>query len=193
MENGSPSDLRDEELVALCQGGERRAFESLVLRYMKKAYQIAFDFTRDGEEAKDLSQEAFLRAFSQIHRFDRRSSFYTWFYRILVNLCIDHHRHKSRIPWEHKNGGSQDHAEAETVADTSSTPDQEAIAGEVRRKLGTALGGLPKGQRTAFLLRNHHGLSIAEIAKVMQTTEGTVRVQLHRAVTALRQSLGEFA
>lgn len=191
MENGSPSDLRDEELVALCQGGQRHAFESLVLRYMKKAYQIAFDFTRDGEEAKDLSQEAFLRAFSQIKHFNGRSSFYTWFYRILVNLCIDHHRRRGRIPWEKNNGGRQNDTEVEALADTSSTPDQEAIAGEVKHKLGTALGALPKGQRTAFLLRNHHGLSVAEIAKVMQTTEGTVRVHLHRAVTSLRQSLAE--
>ena len=78
------------------------------------------------------------------------------------------------------------------MGDTSSTPDQEAIAGEVKRRLGTALGTLPGKQRTAFLLRNHHGLSITEIAKVMQTTEGTVRVHLHRAVAALRQSLAEL-
>ncbi len=193
MDYGSPSNVRDEELVALCQRGERRAFEGLVGRYMQRAYRIALDFTHDGDEAKDLSQEAFLRAFSQINHFDGRSAFYTWFYRILVNLCLDYHRRKARIPWERAKAKEEESAEAEEVPDPSSSADQEAIAGEVKRKLGTALGALPKQQRTAFVLRNHHGLSIHEIAKVMETTEGTVRVHLHRAVAALRQSLAELA
>jgi RNA polymerase sigma-70 factor (ECF subfamily) len=192
MENGSPSNLRDEDLVAMCQRGEHQAFETLVLRYMKRAYRIAFDFTHNGEDAKDLSQEAFLRAFLQIKHFNRKSTFYTWLYRIVVNLCLDHHRRKGRVPWERLDGKNQVHAEETEMADASSTPDQEAMAGEVKRKLGSALGTLPGNQRTAFLLRNHHGLSISEIAKVMETTEGTVRVHLHRAVTSLRQSLAEL-
>ena len=93
----SPPDPRDDDLVAMCHRGERQAFDVLVRRYMHRAYQIALDFTHDGEEAKDLSQEAFLRAFMQIKHFDRRSSFYTWFYRIVVNLCLDHHRRRGRF------------------------------------------------------------------------------------------------
>jgi RNA polymerase sigma-70 factor (ECF subfamily) len=69
----------DEELVALCQQGRRDCFEPLVCRYMQKAFHIAFGFTRDIETAKDLSQDAFLRAFARIKQFDGRSSFYTWF------------------------------------------------------------------------------------------------------------------
>lgn len=189
----SPPDPRDDDLVAMCHRGERQAFDVLVRRYMHRAYQIALDFTHDGEEAKDLSQEAFLRAFMQIKHFDRRSSFYTWFYRIVVNLCLDHHRRRGRFLRERLDGRNTEPAEEKEMAGAPSTPDQEAMAGEVRRRLGTALDGLPKNQRTAFLLRNHQGLSIPEIAKVMETTEGTVRVHLHRAVAALRQSLTEFA
>jgi len=177
----------------MCQRGERPAFDTLVRRYMQRAYQIAFNFTHDYEEAKDLSQEAFLRAFSQIRHFDRKSAFYTWFYRIIVNLCLDHHRGRKRLPWERLDGRNAESAEERETVGGLSTPDQEAMAGEVRRRLGTALDALPKNQRTAFLLRNHQGLSILEIAKVMETTEGTVRVHLHRAVVALRQSLTEFA
>ncbi|HET7394515.1 MAG TPA: sigma-70 family RNA polymerase sigma factor, partial [Candidatus Binatia bacterium] len=88
------------ELVALCQQGEGKFFEILVRRYMEKAFRIALDFTRDTEEAKDLSQEAFLRAFSRIKQFDGRSSFYTWFYRLVVNLCLDHTRRKGKVIWE---------------------------------------------------------------------------------------------
>jgi RNA polymerase sigma-70 factor, ECF subfamily len=78
------------------------------------------------------------------------------------------------------------------LTDTVSGPDQEAMAGETKRRVDLTLEAMPKKQKTAFLLRNHQGLSISDIAKVMKTTEGTVRVYLHRAVAALRQSLVEF-
>lgn len=185
-------DLRDEQLVALCQNGETQAFETLIRRYMQKAFRIALDFTHHPEEAKDLSQEAFLRAFSRIKQFDGRSSFYTWFYRVVVNICLDHNRRKGRIVWERLESDVDGVAERSEMADTSSLPDQEAMAGEAKRRMGQALEALPKKQRTVFLLRNHQGLSIADIAKVMKTTEGTVRVYLHRAVMALRQSLMEL-
>jgi RNA polymerase sigma-70 factor, ECF subfamily len=185
-------DLRDEQLVALCQNGEKQAFETLIRRYMQKAFRIALDFTHHPEEAKDLSQEAFLRAFSRIKQFDGRSSFYTWFYRVVVNICLDHNRRKGRIVWERLENETDGVAERSEMADTSSLPDQEAMAGETKRRVGQALEALPKKQRTVFLLRNHQGLSISDIAKVMKTTEGTVRVYLHRAVMALRQTLLEL-
>jgi RNA polymerase sigma-70 factor (ECF subfamily) len=184
--------LRDEELVALCQQGQGEYFEQLVRRYMEKAFHIAFDFTRDAETAKDLSQDAFLRAFSNIRQFDGRSSFYTWFYRIVVNLCLDHARRRGRVAWESLDALGETPGEQAQLADTSFLPEQEAIAGEAKRRANQTLETMPKKQRTAFLLRNHQGLSIADIAKVMKTTEGTVRVYLHRAVAALRQSLLEF-
>jgi RNA polymerase sigma-70 factor (ECF subfamily) len=162
-----------------------------VRRYMEKAFHIAFDFTRDAETAKDLSQDAFLRAFSNIRQFDGRSSFYTWFYRIVVNLCLDHARRSGRVAWESLDNLTEATGESPQLADTSFLPEQEAIAGEAKRRADQTLETMPKKQRTAFLLRNHQGLSIADIAKVMKTTEGTVRVYLHRAVAALRQSLLE--
>jgi len=184
--------FRDEELVALCQQGQGEYFDLLVRRYMEKAFHIAFDFTRNSETAKDLSQDAFLRAFSNIRQFDGRSSFYTWFYRIVVNLCLDHARRKGRVVWESLDSLNETPGEQRHLADTSFQPEQEAIAGEAKRRADKTLETMPKKQRTAFLLRNHQGLSIADIAKVMKTTEGTVRVYLHRAVAALRQSLVEF-
>ncbi|HYY25518.1 MAG TPA: sigma-70 family RNA polymerase sigma factor [Candidatus Udaeobacter sp.] len=183
---------RDEEIVALCQQGQGEAFELLVRRYMQKAFRIALDFTHDTEEAKDLSQEAFLRAFSRIKQFDGRSSFYTWFYRLVVNLCLDHTRRKGRVVWERLEKETDNALESAELIDNSSTPDEEAIAGEAKRRADLTLKTMPNKQRTAFLLRNHQGLSIPDIAKVMKTTEGTVRVYLHRAVAALRQSLVEF-
>ena len=185
----SPAEFGDEQLVTLAQKGERQAFEALVERYKQKAYRIAFHFTRDREEAKDLSQEAFLRAFTHLNGFDRRAGFYTWFYRILVNLCLDQRRRRGRVAWEPLDEEAASvGAEKEFTAATSS-PDREAMAKEVSNQVGAALETLPPKQRTAFLLRNHQDLSIREIAKVMRTAEGTVKVHLHRAVIALRQRL----
>jgi len=192
MNQTAQQDLRDEEIVALCQQGRGEVFEVLVRKYMEKAFRIAFDFTHDTEEAKDLSQEAFLRAFSRIKQFDGRSSFYTWFYRLVVNICLDHTRRKGRVIWERLDRETESGTEPAELADGSSLPDEEAIAGEAKRRADQTLEAMPNKQRTAFLLRNHQGLSIPDIAKVMKTTEGTVRVYLHRAVAALRQSLVEF-
>ena len=185
-------ELRDEELVALSQQGRRECFEVLVRRYMEKAFHIAFNFTRDTETAKDLSQDAFLRAYSNIKHFDGRSSFYTWFYRIVVNLCLDHARRHRKVAWESLDQMAGESGEQTQFADSAGAPDDYAVAGETQRRVDQTLETMPKKQRTAFLLRNHQGLSIADVAKVMKTTEGTVRVYLHRAVSALRQSLLEF-
>lgn len=183
----------DDELVALAQTGDRAAFEELVERHKQRAYRIAFDFSRDREEAKDLSQDAFLKAYMNIKRFDGRSSFYTWFYRILVNVCLDYKRRQQRTSAEEFNETVETQVDPSHAAAHSISPDQQAIAGQISRKVGVALQALPPKQRTAFILRNHQGLSIREIAEMMQTAEGTVKVHLHRAVTALRQNLAEFA
>jgi RNA polymerase sigma-70 factor (ECF subfamily) len=193
MATGRPAELGDEELVTLAQQGRRDAFEVLVERHGQKAYRIAFDFTRDREEAKDLSQDAFLQAFTHLQGFNKRSSFYTWFYRILVNLCLDHCRRRGRIAWESL---EEKHEKGNGLVETtrpSSTVDQQVMARELSRRLGDALQTLPAKQRTAFLLKNNEGLTISEIAKVMKAAEGTVKTHLHRAVMALKQSLGEFA
>ena len=184
----------DEELVALAQKGDRRAFEELVERHKQKAYHIAFDFARDREEAKDLSQDAFLKAFTNLKKFDGRSGFYTWFYRILVNVCLDYKRRQKRAPSdEFDETADESQMEPSHEPAKPRSPDQQVWAGQISRKVGEALEALPAKQRTAFILKNHQGLSIREIAEMMETAEGTVKVHLHRAVTALRQSLAEFA
>jgi RNA polymerase sigma-70 factor (ECF subfamily) len=190
----SPSVMpTDEELVKLARAGDVSAFESLAQRHQQKAYHIAFGFTRDREEAKDLSQDAFLKAFMSLKNFDGRSGFYTWFYRILVNVCLDHKRRRSRHVSEEFNEAVENQVEPSHPSASSMTPDKEAMATQLSRKVGLALEALPPKQRTAFILKNHRGLSVKEIADVMETAEGTVKVHLHRAVKALRNNLAEFA
>ena len=183
----------EEELVSLARSGDPKAFEELVERHKQKAYRIAFDFARDREEAKDLSQEAFLRAYTHLANFDGRSGFYTWFYRILVNVCLDYKRRKKRTSTEELNAAVENRMGPGHMSQHPPAPDQQVFAGQLSRRISAALEALPAKQRTAFILKNNQGLSIREIAAMMQTAEGTVKVHLHRAVTALRQSLAEFA
>lgn len=183
----------DEELVALAQQGDRRAFEELIERHKQKAYHIAFGFARDREEAKDLSQEAFLKAFSYLKNFDGRSSFYTWFYRIVVNVCLDYKRRAKRTSAGEFDENIESEMEPSHTPSRPLAPEQHVLAGQLSRKVDAALQKLPAKQRTAFILKNNQGLSIREIADMMETAEGTVKVHLHRAVTALRLSLAELA
>jgi len=188
MEPPAGPEFGDEELVLRAQRGERQAFEMLVEKYKRKAYRIAFAFIRDREEARDISQEAFLRAYTHLKTFDLRSTFYTWFYRILVNLCVDRKRRQAKWIMASLDDAPGDFRSSE-IADESSRPDHEAAARQMSAQIGKVLASLPAKQRTAFLLRNNEGLSISEIAKIMRTAEGTVKVHLHRAVVALRQKL----
>ena len=192
MTASQPEEFGDEELVTLAQKGERQAFEVLVERYKQRAYRIAFGFTRDREEAKDLSQDAFLHAFTHLNSFDKRASFYTWFYRVLVNLCLDHHRRKGKIPWESLDEKTERGNGLDKIATPSPSPDQQAIKEETSRRIGAALAELSPKQRAVFLLRNHEGLPIRQIADMMKAAEGTVKAHLHRAVMALKQSLAEL-
>ena len=192
MITSRPAEFGDDELVALAQQGQRQAFEALVERYKHKAYRIAFDFTRDREEAKDLSQEAFLNAFSHLKDFDRRAKFYTWFYRILVNLCIDYRRRKTKIRMESLDERMEQGKGTDGIADPAPSADRQAISRQMSERIGAALAALPAKQRATFLLKNHEGLSISEIAKVMKAAEGAVKSHLHRAVTALKQRLVEL-
>ena len=193
MEITRPVEPGDAQLVESAKAGDRKAFEVLVERYKQKAYRIAFHHTRDREEAKDLSQEAFVRAFTQLKSFDLRSSFYTWFYRILTNLCIDYQRKRRRIAWIPFKEKEDQLNSGQFTGSNSVSPDQQLSAQEMSRKVETALKQLPEKQRAAFILRNHEGLSIQEIANIMGSAEGTIKVHLHRAVMALRQTLAEFA
>jgi len=191
--NRSPSDNRgDEELVASAQQGDRRAFEELVERHKHRAYHIAFGFTRDREAAKDLSQDAFLKAFINLKNFDGRSSFYTWFYRIVVNVCLDHKRRYKRGSSSSFDETVESQIEPSHEPAKPRSPDQQVLARQIADQVEKALGALPARQRTAFVLKNNQGLSIKEIAELMDTAEGTVKVHLHRAVAALREQLVQF-
>lgn len=189
-------ELSDE---ALCQrvGAQRDedAFERLVERHQSRAYRLAWSILGDADEAKDLSQEAFLRVFERASSFDGRSKFSTWFHRILVNLCLDHRRR--RQSWLRRWLSAEAGASPDDVLERQAAPsDDDDPPARVERKqlmakAWQALGRLSPQQRAALVLQVEEGLSAKEIAGVLDCSEATVRVHLHRGVSALRKILTE--
>ena len=186
--------LEDGRLVMLAQDGDARAMEELVRRYQGKAFAIAYHLcSGERQEAEDLTQEAFLRAFRNLKKFKGQSTFYTWFYRILVNACLDSRRRRNRwrrliTPWVSRKQEGRAEIEVEDVEGDQDTL-RELNNRQLSRDIEGAMKALPEKQRVAFQLKVLHGMSISEIAGVMGAAEGTVKSHLFRATHSLRQAL----
>jgi RNA polymerase sigma-70 factor (ECF subfamily) len=184
-------ELADEELCAKVAQHDQQAFELLVERHQARAYRLACSILSNEADARDVSQDAFIRLYESAHRFDGRSRFSTWFYRVLVNLCIDHRR---RRKWWGKLlplAGPGDDPDEPGIDPPSADPqpDQAAIGRESAGQLGEALKRLSPNQRTAVLLQVQEGLSSREIAQVLNCSENTARVHIHRGLAALKKIL----
>ena len=197
-ESGSepdPVSLEDDRLVSFAQGGARWAMEELVRRYRNKAFATAYRLcSGERQDAEDFTQEAFLRAFRNLRKFRGNSTFYTWFYRILVNVCLDGKRRQNRwqkliSPW--LTWRRREDREAQDVQGHSDTI-KELSNRQISRDIDRAIKALPEKQRVAFQLKALQGMSIGEIAQVMGTAEGTVKSHLFRATHALRQALKDW-
>jgi RNA polymerase sigma-70 factor, ECF subfamily len=181
----------DEDLCQKVASGDAQAFELLVERHQARAYRLACSILGSESDARDVSQDAFIRLYESASRFDGRSRFSTWFYRVLVNLCIDH---KRRDRWWRKLvplSGPADDPDAPAIDPPSPEPGPEAAAmlGQSAHKLGHALRHLSPNQRIAVLLQAQEGLSSREIAEVLKCSENTARVHIHRGLTQLKKIL----
>ena len=194
--------LKDAELVARAQDGDQTAFETLVRQYQGKAYAIAYNMcSGDSEEARELTQEAFLRAYRSLKNFRGKSSFYTWFYRILVNTCFDSRRRRSRLEkifsfWRRDKHEkvSSDEIDAQYPDPKEYTNPMAALSNkQLAHEIKQALASLPEKQRVVFQLKVLHGMRIHEIAKIMGSAEGTVKSHLFRATHFMREALKEWA
>ena len=194
--------LKDAELVARAQDGDQTAFETLVRQYQGKAYAIAYNMcSGDSEEARELTQEAFLRAFRSLKDFRGKSSFYTWFYRILINTCFDSRRRRSRLEkifsfWRRDKHEKvlSDEIDAQYPDPKEYTNPMAALSNkQLGHEIRQALASLPEKQRMVFQLKVLHGMRIHEIAKIMGSAEGTVKSHLFRATQFMREALKEWA
>jgi RNA polymerase sigma-70 factor (ECF subfamily) len=190
--NVSQVEISDEALCGRVAEHDEDAFGLLVQRYQSRAYRLAWSILRDQEEAKDLSQEAFIRLYEAAGRFRGRSRFSTWFYRILVNLCLDARR---RRRWwqrgltsvEREDGATESMVEQQPAPVVD--PVEHLERGQMLSQLWRAVDDLSPQQRAALLLQVQEELPTSEIAAVLECSEATVRVHLHRALMALRKTM----
>ncbi len=189
----SLSRVKDEDLVIRTRAHDPWAPGELIQRYQQKAYAIAYHFT-DGnvQDAEDLTQEAFLRAFQNLENFRGDSSFYTWFYRILVNACLDGVRRRKRwrqvfLPWQQASTGKGLSPEERPDPEAHERSLKAISEKELSRDIRKTLRSLPEKQRLAFQLKALNGMTIQEIARTMGTAEGTVKSHLFRATQFLRE------
>ena len=180
----------DRELVRRALEGEEAAFATIVRRYERGLFNLALRMVRDAEQARDLTQEIFLRVHRSLARYDPVYPFPSWIYRVGSNLCIDWIRRRKldTVSLDAPVGGDEDGPVREIAGDV---PDPEAILieGERGRLLGEALAKLPEMHRLMLLLRHQRDLSYEEIAVALDVPLGTVKARIHRAREALRRIL----
>jgi RNA polymerase sigma-70 factor (ECF subfamily) len=174
-------------LVERAKAGDRDAFEELVRRHAERLYAVVLRFVADGNEAQEVTQEAFLRAWRSIARFEGRSRFFTWLYRIGINEAK---RRAARRPPVHV--ASLDDEPVAEAPDWSEAPETRSDQQDLRRVLEQAVRSLPAEYRATIVLRDVEGLSTREAAEVMDLGEAAFKSRLHRARLAVRRALDEY-
>ena len=173
-------------LVERSQAGDREAFEELVRRYADRLYAVVLRFVADGDEAEEVTQEAFLRAWRSIGRFEGRAQFFTWLYRIGINEAK---RRAERTPAARK--GSIEDEPIEEAPDWSEAPDFRAEQHDLREVLERAIRALPIEYRAPLILREVEGLSTQEAAAVMELGKAAFKSRLHRGRLAVRRAIDQ--
>ncbi len=185
----------DEELVERFVDGENDSFSMLVERYEARIYSIAYGIMGSRDEAEDLSQEVFIKVYENLGHFRGKSKFYTWIYRITVNVCLSAQRKKSRskriISMSRLSGVNANPGEVE-LADETFSPEKVLKDRELSSKIQVAINSLPRILRITFTLREFEDLSYRELARILRCSMGTVKSRLSRARESLRQTLTPY-
>jgi len=182
----------DLELVRRVQGGERQAFDVLVLKYQHKVVKLVARYVSDQSEALDITQEAFLKAYRAIGKFRGDSAFYTWLYRIAINTAKNYLVAQSRRPLEtdiDQQPPEQVEGPGRQSLRENATPENLLLRDEIETTVFSAIEALPEDLRTAITLRELEGLSYEEIALAMGCPVGTVRSRIFRAREAINNKL----
>lgn len=187
----------DFELVARVQEGDRDAFKELVERYQRKVYSICYGMLKNPDDSLDVSQEVFIKVYRYIEKFNRESSFYTWLYRITVNMCIDHIRKNSRakkVEYDDRlsHDGDTEGDDMLLPSTMGINPDRVYGRKELRQKMAEALETLSEKHRTILVLREVEGLTYEELADVLNISKGTVMSRLYHARRYFQAALSEY-
>jgi RNA polymerase sigma-70 factor (ECF subfamily) len=178
----------EAQLLERSQGGDREAFEELVRRYADRLYAVVLRFVADGDEAEEVTQEAFLRAWRSISQFEGRAQFFTWLYRIGINEAK---RRAERAPAAGAVTSIEDEP-IEDAPDWSEAPEFRAEQHDLRQVLERAIRALPIEYRAPLILRDVEGLSTHEAAAVMELGEAAFKSRLHRARLAVRRAIDQY-
>ena len=184
----------DQTLILQCRAGDQAAFRELVKRYQQKAYGIAFGMLRDTDDAMDVTQEAFIKVHRYLDNFKGSSSFYTWLYRITVNLCIDYIRkHKRAQTVDYDDAVDHDEAQGGELLPSTldMNPARQLDRRELREMIDRALETLSPTHRAVILMREVEGLSYKEMAEVMDVSMGTIMSRLFHARRHMQVALVE--
>lgn len=173
----------DQTLVTQALAGRGEAFGTLVERYDRAVYHLAYRTLRDSEEARDVAQEAFFKAYRSLRTFRPGAKFSTWIFSIAYHCCCDRLNRRKRYSNE----------ELPDRADPGAGPEQQAIAGDEARRLRAAIAQLPEKYRTVITLYHLQGSQYDEIAQVLEIPIGTVKTHLFRAKEQLRRMLNQAA
>ncbi len=197
---GLPSNLaerrreaeEDRALVERAQTGDKNAFRKLVERHQRRAFAIAIGLLRDENDAREIVQEAFLRVYRSLDKFQGGSSFFTWLYRIVTNLAIDHMRKPARREQELIDGsGQDDEPPMQLVSPGDADPGELIRRREIAERIQKALDALPPYHRTVILMREVEGMSYQEMAEAMNVSKGTIMSRLFHARQKLQRTLAE--
>ena len=178
----------DEELVARSMGGDLDSFNQLVLRWERPIYALAYRVIGREEDARDVAQETFLRAFRALSGFKGQAKFSSWLYRITLNLCRDWIRKERRTPVSQAPEGI-DIIELAGEATPTETIEQRVGRSQLSRAVSRAMASLPDEQRTAIILKEYHGLTFQEIADMLDCPLSTVKTRLYQGLSVVRKQL----
>ncbi len=182
--------FEDAAVVRQVQSGDVQAYAQLVLKYQDRVHNTCCRLCGNVEDARDVTQDAFLKAFECIESFRGASSFYTWLFRIAVNLAINHRRRTARTRHASVNGDGEGSSAAASLADPAEPdPALRMARGEMRGHVSRALRELDETYRVAVVLRDMEGFDYAEIAEILGVPKGTVKSRIARGRLALREAL----
>lgn len=189
----APERAGDAELVRVVLAGDTGAYRALVERYQDRVYAVLYGMVRNREDARELTQETFVRAYQNLSRYQGQSGFYTWVYRIAMNLGVDHlRRQKQRAADAFEDGiATKEMGGAMSEGSHRDNPGRSLEKKRLHERLLTALEALPEDQRQIVVLREVDGLSYKEISEVLEIPEGTVMSRLFYARRKLQAALTE--
>jgi RNA polymerase sigma-70 factor (ECF subfamily) len=189
--------LEERVLVERAQTGNRPAFEELVRRYDRDVLRLALNLMKRTEDARDVYQESFLKVYRNLHRFRFECSFYTWLYRIVTNVCLDHLRRRQARPEDQapemhlaQEDGGTDFFERQREHRATLDPERHLLGQEIKAKLAAAMERLSPRERIVFEMKHYQGLKLRAIGDALGTSEETVKNSLFRATRKLRTELG---